>query len=56
MEQCVLIDQKALNEIVIPTTNVDRRLPDGSRHPNETVNQSQIYMNFFGQKFINLCA
>lgn len=56
MEQCVLIDQKALNEIVIPTTNVDRRLPDGSRHPDETVNQSQIYMNFFGQKFINLCA
>lgn len=50
MEQCVLIDQKALNEIVIPTTNVDRRLPDGSRHPEETVNQSQIYITTAGWK------
>ncbi len=50
MEQCVLIDQKALNEIVIPTTNVDRRLPDGSRHPDETVNQSQIYITTAGWK------
>ena len=46
----VLIDQKALNEIVIPTTNVDRRLPDGSRHPDETVNQSQIYITTAGWK------
>ena len=32
MEECVLIDQTALNEIIIPTTNVDRLLPDGTRH------------------------
>lgn len=44
MEECVLIDQTALNEIIIPTTNVDRLLPDGSRHPEEVVNKSQIYI------------
>jgi hypothetical protein len=31
MEECVLIDQTALNEIIIPTTNVNRLLPDGTR-------------------------
>ena len=56
MEECVLIDGDILNEVIIPTTNVDRRLSDGSRHKEENVNKSQIYMNFFGQKFISLCA
>jgi len=32
MEECVLIDGKTLNEVIIPTTNVDRTLPDGTRH------------------------
>ena len=50
MEECVLIDQNALNEIIIPTTNVDRRLPDGSRIPEEVVNKSQIYITTAGYK------
>lgn len=50
MEECVLIDQTALNEIIIPTTNVDRRLPDGSRVPEEVVNKSQIYITTAGYK------
>ena len=50
MEECVLIDQTALNEIIIPTTNVDRRLPDGSRIPEEVVNKSQIYITTAGYK------
>ena len=50
MEECVLIDQDALNEIIIPTTNVDRRLADGSRHPEENVNKSQIYITTAGYK------
>lgn len=50
MEECVLIDQDALNEIVIPTTNVDRRLSDGTRHPEEVVNKSQIYITTAGYK------
>lgn len=48
MEECVLIDQTALNEIIIPTTNVDRLLPDGSKHREEKVNQSQIYITTAG--------
>ena len=29
-----------INEIIIPTMNVDRRLADGSRHREEVVNKS----------------
>ena len=50
MEECVLIDQTALNEIVIPTTNVNRLLPDGTRHKEENVNKSQIYITTAGYK------
>lgn len=50
MEECVLIDQTALNEIVIPTTNVNRLLPDGTRHNEEVVNKSQIYITTAGYK------
>lgn len=50
MEECVLIDQKALNEIIIPTTVINRRLADGSMHPEENVNQSQIYITTAGYK------
>ena len=46
MEECVLIDQTALNEIIIPTTVIDRQLADGSRHKEEVVNKSQIFINF----------
>lgn len=50
MEECVLIDQTALNEIIIPTTNVNRLLPDGTRDKNEVVNKSQIYITTAGWK------
>lgn len=50
MEECVLIDQDALNEIIIPTTNVNRRLADGTRHSKEIVNKSQIYITTAGYK------
>lgn len=50
MEECVLIDQTALNEIVIPTTNVNRLLSDGTRHNEEVVNKSQIYITTAGYK------
>lgn len=32
------------------TTNVDRRLADGSRDPKETVNKSQVYITTAGWK------
>lgn len=50
MEECILIDQTLLNEVIIPTMNVDRRLPDGSRQEKETVNKSQIYVTTAGWK------
>ena len=50
MEECVLIDGDILNEVIIPTTNVDRRIPDGSRHKEENVNKSQIYITTAGWK------
>ena len=50
MEECVLIDQTALNEIIIPTTNVNRLLPDGTRNNEEVVNKSQIYITTAGWK------
>ncbi len=50
MEECVLIDGKILNEVIIPTTNVDRLLSDGSRHKDQIVNKSQIYITTAGWK------
>lgn len=50
MEECVLIDGDILNEVVIPTTNVDRLLPDGTRHKEEVVNKSQVYITTAGWK------
>ena len=50
MQECVLIDQTALNEIIIPTTNVNRLLPDGTRHSEEVINKSQIYITTAGWK------
>ena len=50
MEECILIDQTLLNEVIIPTMNVDRRLSDGSRIEGETVNKSQIYVTTAGWK------
>lgn len=50
MEECVLIDPDALNEIIIPTTVINRRLGDGTQRPEEVVNQSQIYITTAGYK------
>lgn len=50
MEECILIDQTLLNEIIIPLMNIDRRLSDGSRNDKETINKSQIYVTTAGWK------
>ena len=44
MEECVQINPTMLNEVVIPTTVINRRLPNGDRRPEEKVNQSQTYI------------
>lgn len=50
MEECILIDQTLLNEVIIPTMNVDRRLSDGTRQKKEVINKSQIYVTTAGWK------
>ena len=50
VEECILVDQTLLNEVIIPTMNVDRRVADGSRHEEEVINKSQIYVTTAGWK------
>lgn len=50
VEEAILMDADALNDIIIPTTNVDRLLPDGSKRPSETVNKSQTFITTAGWK------
>ena len=50
IEECILVDQTLLNEVIIPTMNVDRRLPDGTFREEEVINKSQIYITTAGWK------
>lgn len=50
MEEVILIDQTLLNEIIIPTMNIDRALPDGTRDEKEVINKSQMYITTAGWK------
>ncbi len=50
VEECVGVDGTILNEVIIPTMNVDRRCADGSAHEEETLNKSQIYVTTAGWK------
>jgi hypothetical protein len=50
IEEVILVEEQPLNEIILPTMNVDRNLPDGTTDPDEVVNQSQIYITSAGWK------
>ena len=50
IEECVLVDGDILNEVILPTTNVDRLLADGKRYPEEVLNKSQTYITSAGDK------
>ena len=50
LEECVGIDGKILNEVLIPVMNVSRKCLDGTTHPEETLNKSQIYVTTAGWK------
>lgn len=49
MEECVSIDQNVLNEIIIPTMNVDRMV-NSTVDSKEKLNKSQIYITTAGYK------
>ena len=50
MDEVILIDPDTLNEVILPTMVIDRRLADGSAHREEMVNRSQIYITTAGWK------
>lgn len=49
-EECVGIDGKILSEVLIPITNISRRLPDGTSIPEEKLNKSQCMITTAGYK------
>lgn len=50
IEECVGVDQKILQEVIIPTMNVSRRCMSGEVKEEEVLNQSQIYITTAGYK------
>ena len=50
IEECILVDGTLLNEVIIPTMNVSRRLSDGTFKDEEVLNKSQIYVTTAGWK------
>ena len=56
VEECVGVDGNILSQVIIPTMNVSRLCMDGTTQPDETLNKSQIYVNFFGQNVTKYVA
>ena len=56
VEECVGVDGDILSQVIIPTMNVSRLCMDGTTQPDETLNKSQIYVNFFGQNVTKYVA
>lgn len=50
IEECVGVDGKVLSEVIIPTMNISRMCMDGTTHPEEQLNKSQIYITTAGFK------
>lgn len=50
IEECVGVDGQILSEIIIPTMNISRMCMDGSTHPEEQLNKSQLYITTAGYK------
>lgn len=43
-EECVSIEKDILHEVLIPIANISRRCADGSKHSEESINQSEYYI------------
>ena len=50
IEECIGVDGTILSEVIIPTMNVSRLCMDGTMHPEETLNKSQIFVTTAGWK------
>jgi hypothetical protein len=50
VEEVILIDGQALNEVILPLMNVSRRAKNGKVDDRESLNKSQIYVTTAGYK------
>jgi len=50
VEECVGVDGKILQEVIIPTMAISRRAMDGTKHEEESVNKSQVFITTAGFK------
>ena len=50
VEECAGVDGTILSEVIIPTMNVSRLCMDGTAHPEEQLNKSQLYITTAGWK------
>ena len=50
VEECVGVDGTILNEVIIPTMNIDRRCASGETIEDEVLNKSQIFVTTAGWK------
>jgi hypothetical protein len=48
IEECVGVDGDILSTVILPTMNVSRLAMDGTRHDDETLNKSQIFVTTAG--------
>lgn len=50
LEECVGIDGKILQEVLIPTMSISRLCLDGTKQPDEALNKGQLYITTAGYK------
>lgn len=50
LEECVGIDGKILQEVLIPMMSISRRCADGTKQPDETLNKAELYITTAGYK------
>lgn len=50
VEECVGVDGQILQEVIIPTMAISRRAMDGTKHEDESVNKSQVFITTAGYK------
>lgn len=50
LEECVGIDGKILQEVLIPMMSISRRCLDGTKQEDETLNKAELYITTAGHK------
>lgn len=50
LEECVGIDGKVLQEVLVPMMSISRKCLDGTKQADETLNKGQLYITTAGQK------